>query len=264
MVDLSEINNVAASFVFQDLLDTEYFKTYKQAYVNTFATQYFRQYRNYSNLIKYLNEIYGYNVEHAKGYAKRLRAESNEWRNCEAIFTEIIVYRSYIRLIYQGIIKSIKLENSECDLILELSDGTLSYYEVFCVMPPLKISKSIEELEVHDIKTHTQDALSSIRQKVLNKIDKQKQLSKKRNNFLVIEINESLVANDFVVLSSLSSGYKITYDKNTLNVIGEGFDWSGSIFNDERLNFLKGIIYFFLGDFESHKILTNPNFNSTT
>lgn len=264
MVDLSEINNVADSFVFQDLLNTEYFKTYKQAYVNTFATQYFKQYRNYYNLIKYLNEIYDYNVEHAKGYAKRLRAEANEWQNCEAIFTEIIVYRFYICLVYQNIIKSIKLENSECDLILQLSDDTFSYYEVFCVMPPLKISKSIEELEVHDIKTHTQDALSSIRQKVFNKVDKQKQLSKKRNNFLVIEINESLIANDFVVLSSLSDGYKITYDKNTLKVIGEGFDWSGSIFNDERLNFLKGIIYFFLGDYSSHKILINPNFNSTT
>lgn len=260
MVDLSEIKKIADSFVFQDLLDTEYFQTYKQAYINTSGLPYFKQYRNYYTLIKHLNEIYSYNIEHAKAYAKRLRAQSYEWQNCEAIFTEIIVYRSYIRLVYQDIVKSIKLENSECDLILELYDGTLSYYEMFCVMPPLKISKSIDELEVHDIKTHTQDALSSIRQKILNKVNKQKQLSKKRNNFLVIEINESLIANDFTVLSSLSSGYKITYNNNTLKVVAEGFDWSGSIFDDDRLKYLKGIIYFFLGDYESHKILVNPNF----
>jgi len=264
MIDISEIENIYTTFEYKGLISTEYFQKYKQAYIATYGTKLFNYYRNYYNLTKYLNEIFEYNKEHANGFAKRLRAESKDWNNCEAIFAEIIVYRSYIRLVYQGILKSISKENDECDLILELSDGSLSYLEIFCVMPTIRMPEKSGEIVIEKLNTHTQNELASIRQKIFHKIEKQKQLTKQRNNYLVIELNESLIANDFMILSSLSDGYKITFNKYTSEVLGEGFDWSNSIFNDERLKNLKGIIYFFLGNYESHKILINQNYNSTT
>ncbi len=56
--------------------------------------------------------------------------------------------------------------------------------------------------------------MASIRQKLLQKIKKQKQFSKPRDNFAVIELNNSLIAGDFTIISSLSAGYKITINNN--------------------------------------------------
>lgn len=131
-------------------------------------------------------------------------------------------------------------------------------------MPTIHLPEKNGEVFIGKINTHTQNEVSSIRQKIFQKINNQKQLTKPRNNYLVIELNESLIANDFMILSSLSSGYKVTFNKYTSEVIGEGYDWSNSIFNDERLKHLKAIIYFFLGNYESHKILINRNFKSAT
>ena len=115
---------------------------------------------------------------------------------------------------------------------------------------------------VNDVKTHTQDAMASIRQKLLRKIKRQKQTSTARENYAVIELTNPAIAGDFSVLSSLSGGYKIQFNTRTLRPVSAGYDWSESIFRDPATRFLKGIIYFSLGDYASRRFLPNPQVES--
>ena len=250
-------------FPYTELLDLDYFKKYRNAYYEMPKRGYQLGPRNYFNLLLYINEIHDYNKQHAKGFVKRLKTEGKDWKNAEAIFSEIIVYRYYIRPAHEGLIKSIHKINSECDIIIELMDGTKQFLEVFCVMPDLKISSCPDKIVVNRVKSHTQTAMASIRQKLLNKIEKQKQFIKQRDNFAVIELNNSTIAGDFTILSSLSSGYKITFNKESMEKISEGYDWNNSIFHDDSTKFLKGIIYFNLGNYESRKIIFNPLFEES-
>jgi len=255
------VDDAERIFPFPDLLECEYFKKYRNAFYRMREEGYQLGVRNYLNLLNYINEIYEYNEQHARGFAKLFRSGSKDWNNCEAIFSEIIVYRYYIRLVYEGIIKSIQRNTDECDLIIERLDGSRYYLEVFCVMPNLKRPSKPGEFVIQDIKTHTQAAMASIRQKLLRKIEKQKQFTKPRENFAVIELNDSIIAGDFAILSSLSRGYKITISKETMEKISEGYDWKESVFHDESTKFLKGIIYFSLGNYESRKFIFNPLFH---
>jgi len=212
-------------------------------------------------LLEQINDIHDYNQQHAKSYAKRFRDGANDWRNCEAVFSEIIVYRSYIRSVYEGLIRAVHLEEAESDIIVERLDGSKMFLEVFCVMPDFPVPED-GKFRVYDVKTHTQDSMASIRQKLLRKIAKQKQLSKPRENVAVIELNDVSIAGDFAVLSSLSGGYKLTLDIQDHKVVSRGYDWSNSVFNDPSTQFLKRVIYFSLGDYESRKIIFNPRFIS--
>lgn len=221
---------------------------------------YQRGIRNYLNILKYIQEIHEYNEQHARSFIKRLKSEGKDWKNSEAIFSEIIVYRYYLRLVYEGLIKDIQKENDECDIIIELLDGTKHYLEVFCIMPNLKMPEKNGEIVVQDFKTHIQEAMASIRQKLIQKIEEQKQFTKPRLNFAVIDLNDTLITGDFTILSSLSGGYKITIDKETLEATSSGYDWSGSVFMEEGTEFLKGIIYFDVGDYQSRKIIINDKF----
>jgi hypothetical protein len=255
-----EITAAEDGFPFPDLLNIDYFKKYKDAYYEMPKRGYQRGHRNYYNLLLYISEIYEYNEQHARGFAKRLKTDGKDWKNAEAVFSEIIVYRYYIRPALEGLIKGIHRINSECDIIIELLDGTKHYLEVFCVMPNLKRASKPGEIIVEDLKTHTQTEMASIRQKLLRKIEKQKQFTKPRENYAVIDLNDHLIAGDFVILSSLSDGYKIKINKDTLETISSGYDWSDSIFHDESTKHLKGIIYFNLGDYHSRKIILNNNY----
>jgi hypothetical protein len=248
-------------FPFSDLIEIGYFKKYKKGYYQMLEKGYQLNRRNYLNLITFLKEIFEYNQQHAKGFAKDLRSASNSknWNNFEAIFSEIIVYHYYIRLVYEGIINSIHRNRKECDLIVKRLDNSLAFLEVFCVNPNLTMSKEGEVI-VQDIKTHLQEEMASIRQKILFKIKKQNQLTKPRDNYAVIELNDPGIAGDFAVLSSLSGGYKITINTKTMETISSGYDWNYSIFHDESTKFLKAIIYFSLGDYESRKFIFNPRF----
>ena len=172
------------------------------------------------------------------------------------------MYRYYIRPVYEGLIRGVHKISSECDIIIELMDGTKQYLEVFCVMPNFKMPSKPGEIVVGDVKTHAQNEMASIRQKLLRKIEKQKQFTTQRDNFAAIELNDSSIAGDFAILSSLSDGYKITIDRNTMKTVDEGYDWSDSVFHDESTKYLKGIIYFNLGDYQSRKIIMNSNFKS--
>lgn len=255
------VTDTEAQFGLQRLLTCDYFKKCRDGYYDAREAGCLNRYRNYVTLLEDLNDIHDYNEQHAKSYAKRFRASSGDWRNCEATYSEIIVYRTYIRSVYEGLIRAIQLEETEADIIIERLDGSKMFLEVFCVMPDFPIPKD-GGFGVYDVKTHTQTAMASIRQKLLRKISKQNQLSKPRENFAVIELNDVSIAGDFAVLSSLSGGYKMNLDVQNHKVVSTGYDWSSSIFDDPSTQFLKGIIYFSLGDYGSRKIIFNPKFST--
>ncbi len=100
-------------------------------------------------LLEDLNDIHSYNAQHAKSYAKRFRGSSTDWRNCEAIFSEVIVYRSYVRSVHEGLIRGIDLEEAESDIIVERLDGSKMFLEAFCVMP--SFPRPIEDGNTHGL-----------------------------------------------------------------------------------------------------------------
>lgn len=57
----------------------------------------------------------------------------------------------------------------------------------------------------------------------------------------------------FAVLSSLSSGYVV-------GPAGEGYDWSASIFNDDRARNLRGVVFLFMGHFGGRRCIVNPRY----
>jgi hypothetical protein len=246
-------------FALPDLLTCEYFKGLREGFYAARAAGVLNRYRNYVTLLDYISEIHAYDKQHAISYAKRLREGSCDWRNCEAIFSEIIVYRSYIRNVYEGLIRGIQLEGTEADIIVERLDGSKLFLEILCVMPNFPRPEP-GGFKVYSVTTHKQDEKSSIRQKLLHKISKQNQFKKPRENFAVIELNDVGIAGDFVVASSLSGGYKINFGVESRKILSSGYDWSESVFNDPCTQFLKGVIYFSLGDYESRKFMFNPNF----
>ncbi len=258
-----EVEESEKRFIFPDLLSLEFFDDYKDRYKWQKQNGAINPYRSYLELLRNLNEIHDYNEQHANKFAKALENAGKDTNNSEAIFAEIIVYRHYIRMVYEGLLKSIELANKECDLVIQKLDGSKVYYEIFCVTPKMEIPRE-GEIVVRDIKTHTQDAFSSIRQKLLAKMKKQRQMIKVRENYAVIELNDGLIAGDFSILSSLSSGYKITFDRMTGKKVSEGYDWSKTVFDDEATINLKGIIYFSLGNYGSRKYIFNPNYRPAT
>ncbi len=255
-----EVAYAEMRFVFPDLIKSDYFQKYRRGYYSMRDKGYHNLPRNYLNLMKFINEISEYNKNHARSFSKRLMSAQKDWKNAEAIFSEIIVYRYYIPLVYEGLIKQIELNEAEGDVIIERLDGTKMYLEVFCVMPNFKMPENDGEVVVNDVKAHTQEEMASIRQKLLGKIKKQNQMTQKRENYAVIELNASVIADDFSVLSSLSGGYKIKIDKHNGEIIDGGYDWTGSIFNDKATKNIKCIIYFSLGNFESRKYIFNHNY----
>lgn len=246
-------------FALKDLLKCDYFQKCREGYYAARNEGVLKRYRNYVVLLEYLSDIHAYNEQHARSYAKRFRSESKDWRNCEAIFSEVIAYRAYIRGVHEGLIRGIHLQEAESDIIVERLDGSKMFLEVFCVMPYFPLPEP-GNFRVHDVKTHTQTEMASIRQKLLRKITKQNQLKKPRENYVVIELNDVSIAGDFAVLSSLSDGYKLHLDVQNGKVLSSGYDWASSIFDDPGTHFLKAVIYFSLGDYESRKFIFNPRF----
>jgi hypothetical protein len=253
------------NFFDKDLLETKYLEELRGTYERCKNTPFLNPYRNYHVLLDSLNSIYQYKSEHARSFTKRIKSQQKDFKNCEAIFTEIIVYSYYLRLVYEQIIRSLDIKENDYDLKIELEDGTSHFLEIFCIIPDRKVWTKEElergEIEATEIKTHLQYPLASIRQKLLQKI-KKGQMSKTRNNFAVIELNDPTIAAnaDFAVLSSLSNGYKVVLDPKTKKPIWKGFDWSESVFDDPLLQNLAGVIYFAFGDYTRRKFIFNPNF----
>jgi hypothetical protein len=257
------VTDLERRFPLKELLGVEYFKKYRLAYYKQRELGAQIGGRNYYNLLKFVAEIHEYRPEDAKALGKRLRTDGSEWRNCEAIFAEIIVYRYYVRLVYEGLIRSVRLGRSECDVIVERLDASRAFMELFSIMPDRKQLKPGESA-LKEYKTHTQNDPASIRQKLLRKIAKQGQMRGNRENYAVIELNDVSIAGDFAVLSSLSSGYKVTIDLESMKRVSEGYDWATSVFDDPLLRRLKGVIWFDLGDYDSRRILLNPMFGRPT
>ena len=66
------------------------------------------------------------------------------------------------------------------------------------------------------------------------------QFSRRRENFAVIELNDVSIAGDFVVPSSLSSGYKVKSGLDSREMLSQGYDWDGSVFDEPSIQSLKG------------------------
>jgi hypothetical protein len=241
------------------LLETEYFSKYARAKDRSKAIGLFNSHRNYDVLVSLFDAIAKYDVHHARSFAKRIKTQDNDWTSCEAVFAELIVYGYYLRLHSEGFVRSLALDTDECDVIVERSDRTKMYLETLCVMPYLSKPKG-STTAVRRIKTQTQTDPASLRQKLLRKMDKQGQFAKPRENYAVVELNDISIAGDFHVFSSLSDGYKVRLDRETHEIIGSGFDWSNSFLSDPRAKYLKGLIWFDLGNYEDRRILINPHF----
>ena len=245
-------------FAVKDLLECEYFAKYRRGYYNARELGLLNPCRNYITLLTALTEVHEYDEQHARSFAKRFRDGAKDFRNCDAVFAELIVYRHYIGAVRENLVRKIELRESEADVIVERADGSKMFLEVFSVNPDFPLGTP-EKPIVNDVRTHTQDAMASIRQKLLRKIRKQRQMSTPRENYAVIELNNPTIAGDFSILSSLSAGYKVRFSTRTLRPISGGYDWSESVFDDPATRFLKGIIYFSLGDYSSRRLLPNPN-----
>jgi hypothetical protein len=256
------VTDSESQFAIPDLLTCEYFQRQRHGYYGAREASCLNPYRNYVTLLEDLNDIHSYNAQHAKSYAKRFRGSSTDWRNCEAIFSEVIVYRSYVRLVHEGLIRGIDLEEAESDIIVERLDGSKMFFEVFCVMPTFPRPNEDGTSTAYSVMTHTQTAMASVRQKLLRKIAKQGQLSKPRENYAVIELNDVTIAGDFSVLSSLSGGYQLKVGRESGKVLSSGYDWNNSVFDDPSTKWLKAVIYFSLGHYESRKYIFNPRFGS--
>ena len=75
-------------------------------------------------------------------------------------------------------------------------------------MPSLQLSTP-DKIIVNTVKTNLHNEESSIRKKLINKINKQNQMTKCRNNYAVIDLNNHIIANDFTVQASLSDVLKL-------------------------------------------------------
>ena len=248
------ITDLEQQFPVKDLLALDYFQKYRRYYYRCQNEGWQIPPRNYYKLLQFLADIHEYRPDDAQTFVKEFRTRAEDRRNSEATFAEVIVYRHYVRLVYENIIRAVRHGRKECDIIVDRLDGSTAFLEVFSIMP------NRSEISVNDITTHTQDAMASVRQKLLRKIRKQNQMTKARDNYAVIELNDVSITGSFAVLSSLSSGYKVTIDRTTMKTVNSGYDWTHSVFEDESLRHLKAVIFFDSGNYESRHFLDNPLF----
>ena len=242
------------NFFDPELLDTEYFRRQRDAYETYFDQGLVSRYRCYPVIVEKLQSIFEYNKNHAAHFARRIKNQPQDMRSCEAVVSEVIVYAHYTPLAKDGIVRSLRLCRDDYDLRIERKSSQPDVFlEVFCIMPEF----TANERGVYDIKTHTQTAFSSVRQKLLQKVRKQKQMQKVRENWAVIELNNISIAGEFTVLSSLSDGYKLTLDPGTMKVVQSGYDWTRSVFDAPETQNLHGIIHFDLGDYEHRRYILN-------
>jgi len=253
------LDALETSFFDPGLLTTEYVKALRETYDDVQGTPFFNPHRSYVKLLMCLNAIAAYESKHARAYAKRLKHQEHDFRSCEAVFAETIVYAWYVPLVYEGVIAQLDLLESECDLIIKRSDGREAFLEVLSVMPDMTPGSD----GLVDIGTHTQARMSSVRQKILNKMRKQEQMVAPRENWAVVELNSTALVGDFAILSSLSGGYKIPVDKSTLEFGSGQYDWRESIFNEPEAVNVRGVIYFNLGDYGNRRVVLNPCYEET-
>ena len=148
-------------FPLKELLALDYFVRQRRGYYRCQEEGWQRPLRNYYNLLEFLADIHEYRCDDAKAFSKAFRTGAADWRNSEAVFAEVIVYRYYVRLVYEGIIRSVRLGREECDVIVDRLDGSTAFLEVFCIQPQLR-EPNAGEVVLNKIQTHTQDAMASV------------------------------------------------------------------------------------------------------
>jgi hypothetical protein len=242
-----------SSFFDQELLETEYLRRHRDAYEKYFEEGLVNKYRCYPVIVEKLQSIFEYNERHAKYLAKRIKTQQGDMRSCEAVVSEVIVYSHYIPLIKQGFVTSLDIVEDDYDLKIGRPSRPDVFLEIFCIMPNFRE----DDNGVFEVKTHTQTADVSVRQKLLWKMRKQKQMQKVRENWAVIELNDMSIAGEFTVPSSLSGGYKIAFSPETTKIAQSGFDWSDSVFDAPETQNLHGVMYFSLGHYEARGYILN-------
>jgi hypothetical protein len=242
-----------STFFDQELLETDYFRLIRRFYETCPDRRLINKYRCFPIAIRRLQSIFDYNKVDGLYFARRIKQQQSDTRSCEAVISEVIVYSHYLQLIEQGVVKSVSRREDDYDLKIERSGFPDIFLEVFCLMPEFKENKR----GVYDILTHTQEACSSVRQKLLHKIHTQNQMQKPRSNWAVIELNDCTIAGDFAVLSSLSDGYKLTFELGSNKFTQSGYDWSKSLFDLPETKSLHGVIYFSLGCYEDRRRIIN-------
>ncbi len=241
---LTGLDLLERAFFKRDLLATSYFKRMREHHLDTQKVGRANPLRDYPTLLNALTQIHAHRSDHAQSFIKRLRDQQKDYESCEAVFAEVIVYMGCLREVWEGHLTRLELQTDSHDLELTRPDDTHAFLEVLCVMP----APAPDSIGLVSYQTHMQEANSSIRQKLFQKIERG-QLTAPRENWAVIELNHSAMT-PFAVLSSLSSGYKIGQGS-------EGYDWSNSFFHDPRTRHIRGVIYFFVGHYGGRLVLLN-------
>ncbi len=242
---ITDLDMLERAFFEPTLLSTTYFQKQREHYVDTRWTVFNNPLRNYPTLLSGLTQVHEHRQDHARSFIKRFRQQQHDFNSCEAVFAELIVYGGCLRQVWEGHLTGLDLKPDSHDLELTRPDGSHAFLEVFCVMP----DPTPDATGLVSYQTHTQEAVSSIRQKLFQKIERG-QLSEPRENWAVIELNHSAMTS-FAVLSSLSDGYKIGTES-------EGYDWSKSFFHDPRTRNIRGVVYFLLGHYGARSVVLNP------
>ena len=157
---------------------------------------------------------------------------ASDWRNGEATF---LPRSSFIDITSasstRGLARSVRLGRKDCDVIVERLDGLRAYLEVLSITPNLEQSKNggpVCSQSKHTCKTQRVRSGKEITQQ--NR-ETQKQMSKARENYAVIELNDPSIVGDFHVLSSPVRRATRSRSAESPSVkIDEGFDWKSSLF----------------------------------
>ncbi|MFQ5956804.1 MAG: hypothetical protein ACE5KK_03435 [Candidatus Brocadiales bacterium] len=216
------------------------------------------KHRSLYTLSRDLSTIFDYDVNICKHFQERIIRERDFKNFWNGTFAEIIVMAFYIREEFK-----VEFETEEADLILRIDDDPI-HLEVFSINPDLKVAQNIKEIECHDIKTHLPIAnTSSVRGKLCDKLgENQNQFKDGRKNIAIIELNNTSIAGDFSVLSSLSGGYVVVLNKKSGEVVKGGFNWNdNNFFTKEEGKRASAIIYFDMGDYENRRKIKNPYAN---
>ena len=236
------------AFFDQAVLQTTYFRWLREESLDLAEHGFANPLRDYRHLLTSLEEIHRHRPEHAKSFTKRLKGQQDDQLGCHAVYSEVIVYCGCLRELWNGHLVGLELQTDSHDLAITRPDTSVAYLEVMCVMP----NPPPDSTGLVSYQAHTQDGVSSIRHKLIQKIDRG-QLVAERENWAVIELNQHAMV-PFAVLSSLTGGYKIGPG-------GEGYDLtSNTFFHDERTRFIRGVVYFIRGHYAARGILPNPKY----
>ncbi len=251
---MDRVESLEQSFFDKEILSTEYLLRYRRAYYRHLQDGWQLAFKNYESILDCLASIYENDNQYGKSYCFRIKREPGNMRSCEAIMSEAFVHSYYIPLKNEELIKSIELIEEECDLIIEDVLGDKRFYEVMSLMPDFEIG------EVNEVRTHKQEELSSLRQKILWKIRERKQFTKNRRNIAAIDLNDISIVGDFHVLSSISQGYSVEVNLKTGELGSGDYDWSNNLFDDKNTKYIYAIEWFDKSDYSQRRILINRNY----